>query len=54
MLNFAMELIDANYKIHWNILVYCDQWKVMSDLSMSHKKISDFVSFPVLAGLGSL
>ena len=25
--------------------VFCNQWEMMSDLSMSHEKISDFVSF---------
>ena len=41
-----MKLKDANYKDHWNISVFCDQWKIISDLSMSHGKVSDFVSFP--------
>ena len=48
MLTFAMKLKDANYKSHWNILVFCDQWKMMSDLNISHGKMSDFVSFPLL------
>ena len=26
-----MKLRGANYKSHWNILVFCDQWKLMSD-----------------------
>ena len=38
---------SANYKIHWNILVLYDQWKMMSDLNMSDVKMSDFVSFPL-------
>ena len=38
---------SANYKIHWNILVFYDQWKMMSDLNMSDVKMSDFVSFPL-------
>ena len=46
VLNFAMKLKDANCKSHWNILVFCEQGKVMSDLSMSHGKISNFDSFP--------
>ena len=39
-----MKLKDANYKSHWNVSVFCDQWKMMSDLNMSHEKVSDFVS----------
>ena len=43
-----MKLKDANYKGHWNILVFCDQWTLMSDLNMSHYlKLSDFISFPL-------
>ena len=37
---------SANYKSHWNILAFYDQWKIMSDLNMFHGKMSDFVSFP--------
>ena len=40
-----MKLKVANYKNHWNVLIFCDQWKIMPDLNMSHWKISDFVSF---------
>ena len=47
MLIFAMKLKDASYKSHWNILVFCDQWKEMSDLNTSHEKMSDFVSIPL-------
>ena len=43
-LTFAMKLMDADYKSHWNILVFCDQWKMLPDLNTSHGKISDFVS----------
>ena len=42
-----MKLKDANCKSRWNILIFCDQWKMMSDLNMSHEKVSDFVSFPL-------
>ena len=42
----AMKLKDTNYKGHWNIEVLCDNWKIMSDINMSHNKISDFVPFP--------
>ena len=40
-----MRLKDANYKSHWNVLVFCDLWKMMSDLNMSLEKIPYFVSF---------
>ena len=36
---------ETNCKSHWNILVFCDQWKILSDLNMSHGK--NFVSFPL-------
>ena len=52
MLAFAMKLKDANYKISWNILVFCDEWKLMSDLNMSKGKMSDFVSFPLFGFTG--
>ena len=47
VLTFAMKLKGSNYKIHWNILVFCDQWKMMSGLNLSHEKMSDFMSFPL-------
>ena len=47
VLTFAMKLRNTNYKSLWNNLVFCDQWKIMSDLNMSHGKMSDFVSFPL-------
>ena len=37
-----MRLKDANYKRHLNILVFCDQWKMMWDLNMSHGKKIQF------------
>ena len=40
-----IESESFNYKSHWNILVFCGQWKMMSNLYMSKGKISDFVSF---------
>ena len=40
-----MRLKDANYKSHWNVLVFCDLWKMMSDLNMSLEKMPYFVSF---------
>ena len=47
VLTFAMRLKSANYKSHWNILVFYNQWKITSDLNMSHRKMSDFVSIPL-------
>ena len=47
VLTFAMRLKSANYKSHWNILVFYDQWKIMSDLNMFYGKMPDFVSFPL-------
>ena len=44
---FAVKLKDANYKTHWNISVFSNQWKIMSDLNMSHEKMSHFVLFPL-------
>ena len=34
-----MKLKDSNNISNWNILVFCDQWKMMSDLNMSMEKI---------------
>ena len=45
---FCSEIERCQYKSHWNILVFCYQWKMMSDLNMSQWKISDFVSFSLL------
>ena len=42
-----MKWKDAKYKSHWNIFIFCDQWKMMSDLNKSYGKIPDFVSFPL-------
>ena len=39
-----MKLKDANSKSHWNILVCCNQWKLMSDLKMSLGKMYNFAS----------
>ena len=44
---FCRRLKNPNYKSQWNILVFYDQWKVMSDLNTSHGKMSDFVSIPL-------
>ena len=40
---FAMKLTDANYKSHSIVLTFCAQLKMISDLNMSHGKMSDFV-----------
>ena len=44
---FAMKLKDASCKSYWTILAVCDQWKMISDLNMSHRQMSDFVLFPL-------
>ena len=49
VLTFTLKLKDTNYKNHWNNLVLCDQWNMTSVLNMSHGKMSDFVSFVLLA-----
>ena len=36
---------DTSFKSHWNNSIYCDQWKMTSDLHMSDGKTSDSVSF---------
>ena len=46
VLTFAMKLESINYKSHWNILVFYDQWKITPYLNISHGKMSNFVSFP--------
>ena len=43
-----MKLKYTNYKIHRNILLFFDQWKLMPDLKISHEKLPDFVWFPLL------
>ena len=45
VITLAMKLKDVNYKTHWNILVFCDQWKIRSYLTLSHWKMSNFVLF---------
>ena len=44
---FTMKLKHANYKSHWNILVFYERWKMMSDLDIPHGKMSNFTSFPL-------
>ena len=53
---FTMKLKDPNYKSYWNILVFCDQWKMMSDVSMSdgktcHLALSLLFGFPLVITL---
>ena len=43
VLTFTMRLKSTNYKSHWNVLIFYDQWKITSDLNMSHGKMPDFV-----------
>ena len=50
---FYFTLLDCvhfhfcNYKSHWFTLVIYDQEKIMSDLSMCHGKVTEFVSIPL-------
>ena len=37
----------ANDKSYWDILVFYNQWKIMSNLNMSLGKMTDFVLFPL-------
>ena len=46
VLKFAMKLKSANYKSYWNISVFYEQLK-MSNLNISHGKMTDFVSIPL-------
>ena len=48
VITFAMKLKDTKYKYHWNILVFCDQLKIMSDLNMSHGKCLILIHFHCL------
>ena len=41
MLNFAIKFNNTNYKRQWNNLIFCKQWKMMSDLNMSLGKMPD-------------
>ena len=49
----GIERCQTKYKNYWIILVFCDHWKMMSDLNKTYSdlksyKMSDFVSFPFL------
>ena len=46
-MKLAMKLKSANYKKNQNILVFYAQWKITSDLNISHEKMYDFVLFPL-------
>ena len=54
VLTFSVKLKDANYKSHWNVLVFCGQWKMISDLNMSHEKFCDFVSVQLFGFFGDI
>ena len=43
--NFWNKIERCQYKSHWNNSVFWDQWKMMSDLNMSQRRINDFVAF---------
>ena len=36
---------DPYFESHWNALIYFDKKRYAVDLNMSHRKMSDFVSF---------
>ena len=40
-----MKLKNTNNKSLLNISAFCDQWKMMPNLNMSHEKMSNYVSF---------
>ena len=43
--NLIIKLRNLDFKIHWNILISLDKKNLVSDLNMSHEKVSDFVLF---------
>ena len=45
VLTFPVKLKTTNYKSLWNFLVFYDQWKIISNLNMSHWNMSNFVLF---------
>ena len=45
LLTFEMKLKNTNNKSLLNISAFCDQWKMMPNLNMSHEKMSNYVSF---------
>ena len=48
VLIFAMRLKIANYESYWNVLVFCNQRKIMSDLNIYHDIWNIwFFSFPL-------
>ena len=47
LLTFSMKLKDDSYKNHWNIIAFCGQRKVTTDLNLFHKDLSHYVSFPL-------
>ena len=45
VLTFPVKLKTTNYKSLWNFLVFYDQWKIISNLNMSHWNMYNFVLF---------
>ena len=45
--HFCNEIEKFQLYTSLKCLVFYGQWKIMSDLNMSHGKMSDFVSFPL-------
>ena len=48
VLTFPIKLKTANCKHYWDVLVFHDQWKIISDLNKFPRNMSDFVSIPLL------
>ena len=44
----VIKLRNFEYEINWNTLIFFDKKYVVSDLNMSHAKMSDFVYFNCL------
>ena len=42
----VIKLRNFNFESHWNILVFLDKKKMVSDLNMSYGKMPDLVLFP--------
>ena len=47
--HFCNEIEKFQLYTSLKCLVFYGQWKIMSDLNMSHGKMSDFVLFPLFA-----
>ena len=46
--NVVIKLRNVDFESHWNTLIFFDKKDIVSDLSLSRGKMSDFVSFPFL------